>query len=106
VNLLDQVLEAHGGEERWRAANRISARVRGGGLLLRTRVPGNRFADYRVVAEVIGRWAHAAHMCADHVESGGLIFPTRRWVRPIGPANRPMPFPTMVSLRFGEIEVR
>ena len=49
--LLDEVLEAAGGERRWRAAERISARVRSGGLLLRTRVPGSRFADYTVSVE-------------------------------------------------------
>jgi hypothetical protein len=239
--LLDQVLEAHGGVERWRAAHRISARVRTGGLLVRTRIPGRGFADYRMevevaeprataipfprpglrgvfdhgqvrietddgevtesredprpqfsgragvrrnfrwdaldstyfagyaiwnylttpllltgegvevaegepweqggatwrrleatfpagldthspkqtfyfdrhgllrrhdyVAEVVGGWAHGAHMCADHVEAGGLTFPSRRWVRPIGPGNRPLPFPTLVSLALSEIGV-
>ena len=46
-----------------------------------------------------------AHMCADHVEVGGLVFPTRRWVRPVGPGNRPLPGPTLVSLQLSEIEV-
>jgi hypothetical protein len=241
LTLLDEVLDAHGGGERWRAARRISARVRSGGLLVRTRMAGNRFADYRIevevaepravadpfprdgeraifergavrvetadgevlesradprraffglsglrrnlrwdaldsiyfagyamwnylttpllltrdgvevaegepwradgetwrrlearfpdgldthsreqtfyfdddrmlrrhdyVAEVIGGRAHAAHMCADQVEAGGLVFPTRRWVRPIGPGNRALPFPTMVSLDLSRIEV-
>lgn len=239
--MLDEVLDAHGGGERWRAARRISIRVRSGGLLVRTRMAGNRFADCRIevevaepravadpfprdgeravfdrgavrvetadgevlesradprpaffgvsglrrnlrwdaldsiyfagyalwnylttpllltregvdvregepwradgetwrrlevrfpdgldthsreqtlyfdddrmlrrhdyVAEVIGGWAHAAHMCADQVEAGGLVFPTRRWVRPIGPGNRALPFPTMVSLELSQIEV-
>jgi hypothetical protein len=241
VTLLDEVLAAHGGVERWSAARRIRARLRSGGLLLRTRVPGNRFADYELtvdvaerrstaepfprdgrraifdagevrietaggevgesrsdpraafsgrsglrrklrwdaldstyfagyamwnylttpylltregvevaegaawsqdgerwrrleatfpvgidthsprqtfyfdsrrllrrhdyVARVVGGWAHGAHYCADHVESGGLTFPTRRWVRPIGPRNRSLPFPTMVWLELSEIEV-
>ena len=48
-----------------------------GGLLRRL--------DY--VAEVVGGWARAAHMCADHVEADGLRFPTRRWVRPRGPGG-------------------
>ena len=46
------MLEAHGGLERWRAARHDSGRVRSGGLLIRTRVPGNRFADYRLTVEV------------------------------------------------------
>jgi len=239
--LLDEVLAAHGGLERWRAVTVIRARVRSGGLLLRTRVPGNRFADYRVtvfvheartvldpfprngqrgvfergaariesrdgrvvssranarsaffgpsglrrnirwdpldsvyfagyamwnyltapylltragvqvsegatwhqagqawrrlnahfppgldthsprqtfyfddggllrrhdyVAEVIGRWARAAQYCADHVHAGGLVFPTRRRVLPIGPANHPLRFPTLVSLWLTDVQV-
>ena len=62
-----------------------------------------RRLDY--LAEVVGGWAHAAHYCADHVEANGLVFPTRRWVRPIGPGNRSVRFPTMVSLDLREIEV-
>ena len=239
--LLGEVLEAHGGLERWRAARTISARMRSGGLLIRTRVPGNRFADYHVtidvaephavmdpfpqdgqrgvfdhgaarietdagdvlasrddprpaffgraglrrnlrwdaldsayfsgyalwnylttpllltrtgvevsegdpweqdggtwrrlevsfpegldthsrhqsfyfdaqgrlrrhdyVAEVVGGWARAAHYCAEHVQAGGLVFPTRRWVRPIRPGNRSLPFPTMVWLELSELHV-
>ena len=239
--LLDEVLEAHGGLERWRAARAIRARVRSGGLLLRTRTPGNRFADYQLtvevhepravmdpfpttgqrgifeggrarietedgdlvgsrddprpeffgraglrrnlrwdaldstyfagyamwnylttpllltregvevsegdawdeegeswrrlevgfpegldthssrqtfyfdaqgrlrrhdyVAEVVGRWARAAHYCADHAQAGGLVFPTRRWVRPIRPGNRSLPFPTLVWLELSELHV-
>jgi hypothetical protein len=242
VALLDEVLEAHGGVERWRAAQQIRARVRSGGFLVRTRMPGTRFADYELtvgveprravldpfpepgrravfdagaarietaggevvesrdnprpeffgrsglrrnlrwdaldatyfagyamwnymttpylltregveaiegepwiqngktwrrleasfppaidthsprqsfyfdeqgllrrhdyVAQVVGGWAHGAHYCADHVESGGLTFPTRRWVRPIGPGNRSLLVPTMVWLRISEIEVQ
>ena len=239
--LLDEVLEAHGGLERWRAARTIRARVRSGGLLIRTRVPGNRFADYHAtvdvgepravlepfpedgqrgvfergrvrvetdagdvvasrddprpaffgraglrrnlrwdaldstyfagyalwnyltapllltrdgvqvsegdaweeegeswrrleagfpegldthsrrqsfyfdaqgrlrrhdyVAEVVGGWARAAHHCAEHAQAGGLVFPTRRWVRPIRPGNRSLPFPTLVWLEISELQV-
>jgi hypothetical protein len=239
--LLDEVLEAHGGLERWSAARTIQARVRSGGFLIRTRMPGNRFADYRLtvqvreplavmdpfpraghrgvfedgaarieteagevvgsrddpraaffgraglrrnlrwdaldsiyfagyamwnylttpllltrdgvevsegdpwqeegeswrrleasfpegldthsrrqsfyfdaqgrlrrhdyVAEVVGGWARAAHYCADHAQAGGLVFPTRRWVRPIRPGNRSLPFPTMVWLELSELQV-
>jgi hypothetical protein len=59
--------------------------------------------DY--VAWPVGGWAHGAHYCADHVEAGGLRFPTRRWVRPIGPGNRSLPFPTMVWIRLDDIAV-
>lgn len=241
MTLLEEVLEAHGGAGRWNAARRIHADVRSGGLLLRTRVPGTRLANYRVtvelaepyavmdpfptpamrgvfdrgearlergdgevaasrgqprtaffgrsglrrnlrwdaldatyfagyamwnymsfpllltrpgveareispwrsdgeelrrlevefpetldthsrrqtfyldadglvrrhdyVAEVVGGWARAAHLCADHVEAGGLVFPTRRRVRPIGPRNRPLPFPTLVWIQLADLHV-
>ena len=58
--------------------------------------------------DYVPRWWAAGptpRTCADHVESGGLMFPTRRWVRPVGPRNRELGFPTMVSLRLSEIEV-
>jgi hypothetical protein len=242
MTLLEEVLEAHGGLERWQAAGSITARVRSGGLLIRTRVPGNRFADYRVTVEVsepktvidpfpedglravfdrgaariedqagemvasradpraaffgrsglrrnlrwdaldsayfggyamwnylttpylltrdgveategepwrqdgelwrrlavtfpdrrvthsreqtlyfdgrgllrrhdyvpdvVGRWARAAHYCDDHAKAGGLVFPTRRWVRPIRPGNRSLPYPTMVWLELSELHVQ
>jgi hypothetical protein len=50
--LLAEVLDAHGGLERWRAASEITARVRSGGLLLATRAPRGLFADYRIRVEV------------------------------------------------------
>jgi hypothetical protein len=62
-----------------------------------------RRLDY--VADVVGRWARAAHLCEDHVEADGLVFPTRRWVRPIGPRNRPFPIPTMVWIRLADLHV-
>ena len=37
------------------------------------------------VPDIVSRRARAAHMCADHVVADGLLFPTRRWVRPVGP---------------------
>jgi hypothetical protein len=239
--LLDEVLEAHGGPERWREAQTASARVRSAGLLLRTRVPGTRFADYRLTvelhrpravldpfprageravyedgaarietadgellesrldprpgffgvsglrrnlrwdpldsayfagyamwnylatpalltrdeigtretepweedgetwrsleatfppaidthsprqtfyfdargllrrhdytAEVVGRWARAAHYCDEHVQAGGLVFPTRRRVVPVGVRNRALPGPTLVSLQLTDLHV-
>lgn len=239
--LLDEVIEAHGGEDAWSRAGRIRLRARSGGLLLRTRAPGNRFADVRIeaaigerratarpfpapgrvgiyegggvriesdagevlesrsdpralffgrpglrrnfrwdaldlvyfagyawwnylnhpwlltapgcmvaegewrrhgaagwrrldvtfppgidthsrhqsfyydddlrlrrhdyVAEVVGRWARAAHLCDRHRRVGGLLLATRRRVHPIGPGGRPLPAPTLVSLDLDEIEV-
>jgi hypothetical protein len=241
MELLEEVVEAHGGSERWLAATRISARAHTGGLLPRTRMPGNRLVDYRVevevaeqrarlspfpeegrvgvfsggqvaietadgeviesradsrraffglsgvrrnlrwdaldtvyfagyamwnyltfprllmrddvsvtegedwdedgerwrrlevelpsgietharhqtfyfdplrllrrndyVAEVVGGWARAAHFSDEHVEASGLVFPTRRRVRPVGRGNRALARPTLVSIDLSEIAV-
>ena len=43
-SLLDEVLDAHGGVERWRTVSGASATGRFGGLL-RSRLPGNRMAN-------------------------------------------------------------
>jgi hypothetical protein len=64
-----------------------------------------RLRRHDYVAEVVGRWARAAHMCDEHREVGGLLIPTRRRVYPIGPGSRPLPGPTLVSLDLDEIEV-
>lgn len=241
-SLLEEALEAHGGRERWAAASRISARIRAGGLLVRTRFPGGGRSEYRIeaevgapravaapfpgpgrrgvfdhgrvrietdagepiesradprsrffgraglrrnlrwdaldatyfagyalwnylntpyllarddvltreigpwqepggerwrrlaarfppdldthcaeqafyfdrrgllrrhdyVAEVVGGWARAAHMCDGYIEAGGLRFPGRRRVRPRGPGGRALAAPTLVSLAISEIEV-
>jgi len=52
VTLLDDALEAHGGAARWQEAKRVRARARSGGFLLRTHVPGNRFADYSLTVDL------------------------------------------------------
>lgn len=59
--------------------------------------------DY--TAEPIGRWARAVHYCDDHREFGGLVFPTRRRVRPVGPRGRALPGPTLVALDVEHVEV-
>ena len=95
------------GDETWR---RLEARFPAG---LDTHCPVQVFyydRDVRLrrhdyAPEVIGGWARAAHMCADHIEAGGLLFPRSRRVVPRGPGNRPLPFPTLVSLHVSEIEV-
>lgn len=49
--LLDEVLAAHGGADRWREVSAISARGRLGGLLPK-RFPGNELASFSVRVEV------------------------------------------------------
>jgi hypothetical protein len=54
--------------------------------------------DY--TAEVFGGWARAKHLCTDHREFDGLVFPTRRRVTP---AN--LPFPLLVRLDIDRVAV-
>jgi hypothetical protein len=60
-----------------------------------------RRLDY--TAEVVGRWAHAAHLCENYRNFGGLKAPTRRRVRPILFGSRPLPAPTLVAIEVHNI---
>lgn len=57
--------------------------------------------DY--TAEVVGKWAHAAHLCADYRDFDGLRAPTRRRVYPLFNFGRPLPFPTLVAIDIHEL---
>ncbi len=59
--------------------------------------------DY--VAEPIGRWARAAHYCDTPTTVDGLVFPTRRRVRPRAPGGRSFPGPTLVALDIERLDV-
>jgi hypothetical protein len=68
-------------------------------------------AQHRLVrldytAEVVGSWAHAAHVCSAFESFAGLLFATRRIVKPLFVGDTPFPFPTLVALRFEEIVPR
>jgi hypothetical protein len=60
-----------------------------------------RRLDY--TAEVVGRWARAAHLCESYRDFGGLKVPTRRRVRPILFGSRPLPGPTLVAIEVHQI---
>jgi hypothetical protein len=60
-----------------------------------------RRLDY--TAEVVGNWAHAAHLCEDYRSFGGLKAPTRRRVLPLFFGHGPMPGPTLVELNVHDI---
>jgi hypothetical protein len=59
--------------------------------------------DY--VAQPIGLWAHAAHYCDDHRHFAGLVFPTRRRVRPRRPSGRALRNPILVALDIDQIDI-
>jgi hypothetical protein len=57
--------------------------------------------DY--TARVVGPWAHAAHLCADHRDFGGITASVTRRVYPLLIGNRPLSWPTLVSLDIHDI---
>jgi hypothetical protein len=67
--------------------------------------PSGLIRRHDYIAQPIGRWAHAAHYCSDHRHFDGLVFPTRRRVRPRGPGGRSLPNPVLVALDIDHIEI-
>ncbi len=55
-----------------------------------------RRLDY--TAEVVGRWARAAHLCDGYRAFDGLKAPTRRRVWPLPFGTEPIRFPTLVAI--------
>jgi hypothetical protein len=62
-----------------------------------------RRLDY--TAEVIGAWAHAAHLCEDYKDFNGLRISTRRRIRPLFFGSNPLPAPTLVALEIHDIKL-
>jgi len=56
-----------------------------------------RRLDY--TAEVVGCWAHAAHLCEEYQTFDRLKAPTRRRVLPLLFGHKPLPGPTLVELQ-------
>jgi hypothetical protein len=59
--------------------------------------------DY--TAEPVGGWARGVHLMDEHREFDGLVFPTRRRVRPRGPGGRALSGPILVALDVLEVGV-
>jgi hypothetical protein len=60
-----------------------------------------RRLDY--TAEVVGGWAHAAHLCEEYRTFGKLKAPTRRHVLPLLFGHKPLPGPVLVALEVHHI---
>ncbi len=54
--------------------------------------------------DVVSRFAGAAHLCDEHREFGGIVFPTRRRVVPKGPAGNPLSGPRIVWIDIDSVE--
>jgi hypothetical protein len=67
------------------------------------------FDDHRLLrrldytAEVVGGWAHAAHLCGEYRTFGRLKAPTSRQVLPLPFGRTPLPGPTLVELEVHSI---
>jgi hypothetical protein len=61
-----------------------------------------RRLDY--TAEVVGGWAHAAHLCEEYRTFGGIKVPTKRWALPLLFGNTPLSGPKLVDLEVHRIQ--
>jgi hypothetical protein len=55
--------------------------------------------------ELFGSWVHSAHICDEHRDFDGFVFPTRRRVYPRKRNNRVRRFPTFVRIDVSEVEL-
>ena len=60
--------------------------------------------DY--TAEVISRFARAVHLCTEHRDFDGLLFPARRRVHPRLPGDRPLRAVTLVAIDVASVSAR
>jgi hypothetical protein len=60
-----------------------------------------RRIDY--TAEVVGGWAHAAHLCEEYRTFAGIRAPTRRRVLPLLFGDHPLPGPRLVAIETHEL---
>ena len=63
-----------------------------------------RRLDY--TAEVVGRWARAAHICENYQNFDGIKVATIRRVRPLFFSNNPLPGPTLVAIDIHDFRTR
>jgi hypothetical protein len=66
--------------------------------------PDGKLLRLDYTAEVIGRWAHAAHLCQDYESFSGILAPTRRRVRPLFGLRQPLPWPTLVAIDIHDLQ--
>lgn len=59
--------------------------------------------DY--TAEIISRFARAAHVVLAHAEHDGMTFTSHRRVTPRGPAGKPLKWPTLIDIRVHRFQL-
>lgn len=68
---------------------------------------GNYFLrrlDY--TAEVVSRWADAAHICENYQDFDGIKFPTKRRVLPLLMGDKPLAGPVIVAIDIHELHLK
>jgi hypothetical protein len=66
-------------------------------------LPNGELSRLDYTADVVGKWANAAHLCEGYRDFNGLRAPTRRRVRPLFGLRDPLPFPTLVAIDVHEL---
>jgi len=62
-----------------------------------------RRLDY--TAEVVSRWARAAHICENYQDFDGIKFPTKRRVLPLFVGTKPLTGPVIVAIDIHELSL-
>ncbi|MCU1427046.1 MAG: hypothetical protein JWL83_1046 [Actinomycetia bacterium] len=123
-DLLETVLEAHGGLERWNQLDTVSARLIRGGVLWAVKGHAGVLDDVVVTARLHEeRVSHrpfgaadrqsaftpervaiqAAHYVSDYHEVAGIKLPTKHKIFPRTPDGQSLPEPLFVSIDLSEI---
>jgi hypothetical protein len=63
-----------------------------------------RRLDY--TAEVVSRWARAAHICENYQDFDGIKFPTQRRVLPLFIGNKPLAKPVIIAIDIHELHLK
>jgi hypothetical protein len=63
-----------------------------------------RRLDY--TAQVVSRWARAAHICENYQDFDGFKIPTKRRVLPLLIGNKPLAGPVIVAIDIHELQLK
>lgn len=123
--LFQRVIEAHGGDERWRRVRALQVDVRCGGAALMARFQGNAYRRNRAVVDIRTPRVRFTPFKGCHgmftpervwieTDQGAVrqerinprqFFPSWRRVYPRRGDNRALPFPTLIWIDIDHIDV-